>query len=133
LPDTSDQLPEFIAPMLAQSGRQPFAPFAPERDADYLFEVKWDGTRCLAFVDRQGVRLRNRHERDVTDNYPELTGLSLAPKNEHGLVLDGELIALHDGKPDLSTVMRRDQARSRQTIASLAKTILRSRLLGPCL
>ncbi len=49
-------LPIFVQPMLAKLG-QPFD------SPDYLFEIKWDGTRCLCFVDRSlpgGYRLLNR-------------------------------------------------------------------------
>ena len=46
------ELPRFVPPMLAKSG-DPFD--SPE----HLFEVKWDGTRVLAFVGRRQIaRLR---------------------------------------------------------------------------
>jgi ATP-dependent DNA ligase len=48
----ANQLPRFVAPMLAKSGR-------PFDSADHLFEIKWDGTRMLAAVDRGGYRLVN--------------------------------------------------------------------------
>ena len=38
------QLPQFIEPMLAKAG----AAFDSD---DHLFEMKWDGTRTLAFVE----------------------------------------------------------------------------------
>ena len=34
---------------------------------EHLFEIKWNGTRVLAFVDSRGYR---RHRADVTDRYP---------------------------------------------------------------
>src|SRR5262249_6764880 len=42
---SAQALPPFITPMLAKPGE-------PFDDPDYLFEVKWDGTRCLAFIDQ---------------------------------------------------------------------------------
>ena len=46
----SPSLPPFVPPMLARPG----APF----DSDtHLFEIKWDGTRMLAFVERDEVWL----------------------------------------------------------------------------
>ena len=46
--------------MLAKSG-------APFDSQEHLFEVKWDGTRVLAFVDTNRYRMVNRHRADVTD------------------------------------------------------------------
>ena len=57
-------LPRFIQPMLAQPG-------VPFDSPEHLFEIKWNGTRVLAFVDQGGYRLVNRHRVDVTDRYPE--------------------------------------------------------------
>jgi hypothetical protein len=47
------QLPRFVASMLARPGK-------PFDSADYLFEIKWDGTGMLAAIDRGGYWL-NRH------------------------------------------------------------------------
>ena len=53
-------LPDFVAPMLATPGE------AFDSD-DYLFEIKWDGTRALAFADGVGeYRLANRRRVDLT-------------------------------------------------------------------
>ena len=41
-------LPAFIEPMLATRG-QPFD------SQDYLFEIKWDGIRMMAFIDPEAV------------------------------------------------------------------------------
>ena len=75
-------LPEFIEPMLAKVGK-------PFDDDAFLLEVKWDGTRAMAFVAGDGsLRLLNRRRRDMTWRYPELSFLaSLAA----GTVLDGEV------------------------------------------
>ncbi len=103
-------LPEFIPPMLAGVA-EPF-------DADtHLFEVKWDGMRTLAYRDRGGVRLVNRHHHDVTGHFPELTDLQALPV---GVVLDGELVVTIDGRPDFQRVMGRRHARSAATVRRLA-------------
>src|SRR5262245_43596524 len=39
---------------------------------DYLYEPKWDGLRCLAFVDGAEVDLRSRHGRPLARYFPEL-------------------------------------------------------------
>lgn len=107
------QLPKFIAPMLATPG-QPFD------SAEYLFEVKWDGTRGLAFIDEGGVRLVNRRRIDFTDRYPEFGFLSKLPP---GTVLDGEVVVLHGGKPDFDRLMAREQLRSPMKIKSSARAM----------
>ncbi len=80
---------------------------------DYLFEVKWDGMRALAFVDREGQRIVSRHGNDLTEQFPELACLA---KLRPGTELDGELIVLRDGRPDLSLLATRHQVRAPQKI-----------------
>ena len=64
-------LPKFIKPMLAMESKEPF-------DADdHLFEIKWDGIRCLAFIEAGRVRLQSRELMDITAQFPELGGLAL--------------------------------------------------------
>jgi DNA ligase D-like protein (predicted ligase) len=104
-------LPGFIVPMLAKPG----TPFDSD---DYLFEIKWDGTRTLAFIDAEGYRLVNRRHVDLNYRYPEFSFLS---KLEPGTVLDGEIVVLRQGKPDFGLLMSREQARSPLKIRSLAR------------
>src|SRR5260370_38816328 len=99
--------------MLAKSG-DPFD--SPE----HLFEVKWDGTRVLAFVESRGYRLINRHRADVTDRYPELGFLHDLPA---GVVLDGEVVVLRQGKPDFGLLLSRNQARASFRIQFLARIL----------
>src|SRR6266436_6606022 len=106
------ELPRFVPPMLAKRG-------APFDSSEHLFEVKWDGTRVLAFVDSRGHRLVNRHRADVTDRYPELGFLNHLPA---GAVLDGEVVVLRQGKPDFGLLLSRNQARVPLKIQTLART-----------
>ena len=107
------ELPRFVPPMLAKPG-------VPFDSSDHLFELKWDGTRVLAFVDSRGYRLVNRHRADVTDRYPELRFLNDLPV---GTILDGEVVVLRQGKPDFKLLLSRNQARAPIKIRSLAKTL----------
>lgn len=110
------ELPAYVEPMLARAG-QPF-----DSD-DYHYEVKWDGTRALCFVDRAGtVRLMNRRRRDISQRYPELCSClkSLPP----GTMLDGEIVVVgKDGKPNFQQLQRREQARNPFGIARLSKAV----------
>jgi bifunctional non-homologous end joining protein LigD len=81
--------------MLAVAG-QPF-------DSDsHFFEFKWDGIRTQAIVEHGAHRLVSRNGLDITERYPSLAVLAALPA---GLVLDGELVALRDGKPDFELVL----------------------------
>jgi ATP-dependent DNA ligase len=98
--------------MLAKAG-------VPFDSSDHLFEIKWDGTRVLAFVDSNGYGLVNRHRADVTERYPELGFLDHLPA---GTFLDGEVVVLRQGKPDFGLLLSRNQARAPLKIRSLART-----------
>ena len=43
-------LPDFIPPMLAVRSK-------PFDDDDTFFEIKWDGIRCLSFIEATGLSL----------------------------------------------------------------------------
>ena len=59
-------MPPVLQPMLATAAQGPFD------SNDWLFEVKWDGVRCLAFVERGTVRLQSRQLLDMSAQFPEL-------------------------------------------------------------
>jgi ATP-dependent DNA ligase len=101
-------LPDVIRPMLAVAVPKPF-------DSDHhLFEIKWDGIRCLAFVNAGGVRLQSRDSIDITAQFPELGCLAHLP---NGTVLDGELVAMEIDRPCLSRIQGRAQLQDRHRIA----------------
>lgn len=78
----------------------------PFDDDDYVFELKLDGIRCIAYVDSTSVTLHNKRFKDVTGLYPELSKICECVKNR--VVLDGELVVLNDdGKPDFYALQRR--------------------------
>jgi ATP-dependent DNA ligase len=99
--------------MLAQPG-------VPFDSSEHLFEIKWDGTRVLAFVESDGYRLVNRHRADVTERYPELGMLA---QLSAGTILDGEVVVLRQGKPDFGLLLSRNQARAPLKIQSLARSL----------
>src|ERR1700694_2743776 len=99
---TQRRLPSFIAPMLAKPGK----PFDSDQ---YLYEVKWDGTRTLAFMEQSRHRLVNRRQVDMTDRYPEFAFLAGLPP---GTVLDGEVVVLREGKPDFALLESREHSRN---------------------
>ena len=59
-------MPTAIHPMLATSVDDPFD------DPGWLFEIKWDGYRAIAFISEGKVRLVSRNQNDLTAQFPEL-------------------------------------------------------------
>ncbi|HKS74908.1 MAG TPA: non-homologous end-joining DNA ligase [Terriglobales bacterium] len=94
-------IPSKINPMLAISVEEPFD------DPEWLFEIKWDGYRAVAFLENGKVRLVSRTQNDLTGQFPELQGLS-ALVNAKTAVLDGEIVALDDeGRSSFSLMQQR--------------------------
>ncbi|MDD1705000.1 MAG: hypothetical protein LUP97_07240 [Methanoregula sp.] len=87
-------------PMLAKSAEEPFD------DNDWSFELKWDGIRAIAYVG-ESLSLRSRNGREIAPQFPELEGLV---RRAPGTVLDGEIIAMADGRPDIQAILPRLQA-----------------------
>ena len=94
-------MPEAIHPMLAISVEKPFD------DPDWLFEIKWDGYRAVAFIDKGQTRLVSRNQNDLTNEFPELHDLATYVRAQNA-VLDGEVVALDDeGRPSFSLMQQR--------------------------
>jgi bifunctional non-homologous end joining protein LigD len=86
-----------ILPMLATSA-------SPFDSKDYVFEVKWDGVRALAAVEKTGWRLWGRELADYRGRYPELDVLRSLPP---GTIVDGELVVFQENRPNLDAILRR--------------------------
>jgi bifunctional non-homologous end joining protein LigD len=94
-------MPAAIHPMLAESVEKPFD------GAEWLFEIKWDGYRAIAFIANAKVRLVSRNQNDLTPRYPELVDLPRFVKAKTA-ILDGEVVALDDeGKASFSLMQQR--------------------------
>lgn len=93
-------LEQKIKPMLAELSE-------PFDSPDYIYEIKWDGTRCIAFISRGKVRLQNRRLYDITYRYPELKDLPKFVK-AHSAILDGEIVVLEHGKPNFEKLQERE-------------------------
>ena len=59
-------MPTAIYPMLATSVEDPFD------NPDWFFEIKWDGYRAIAFLEKGNVRLVSRNQKDLTGQYSDL-------------------------------------------------------------
>lgn len=100
-------MPTAIHPMLATASDAPFD------NPDWLFEIKWDGYRAVAFIENGRVRLVSRNQNDLTAQYPDLHDL---PKflGAQTAILDGEIVALDErGRSSFSLMQQRTGFRER--------------------
>ena len=94
-------MPHVIHPMLATLVDKPFD------GQDWLYEIKWDGYRAIAFLERGSVRLVSRNQNDMTAAYPELRAIPDFVKARTA-ILDGEIVALDEqGRPSFSLMQQR--------------------------
>jgi bifunctional non-homologous end joining protein LigD len=94
-------MPHAIHPMLAISVDKAFD------DDEWLFEIKWDGYRAVAFLDGKSLRLVSRNQNDLTKAYPELQEIP-NQITARTAVLDGEIVALDDeGRPSFGLMQQR--------------------------
>src|SRR5271165_2142017 len=94
-------MPHSIRPMLATLIDEPF-----DND-DWLYEIKWDGYRAVAFLDGKSLRLVSRNQNELTTAYPELQEIPSHIKADTA-VLDGEIVALDEqGRPSFGLMQQR--------------------------
>ncbi len=86
-PASAERL-HFIEPMYARLVQK-----LPE-GKDWLYEVKFDGYRCLAGVDSQGVTLWSRRANLFTDQFPRIA--RAFERLPAGTLIDGEIVALDE-------------------------------------
>jgi bifunctional non-homologous end joining protein LigD len=79
----------FYKPMLAKSVSKPFS-----GKGDWIFEIKWDGFRAIAYVD-DFLTIQNRKAKELKHFFPELEELKQVAKN---VVVDGDIITMKQGK-----------------------------------
>lgn len=74
---------------------------------DWIFELKWDGFRCLVYIDNGRCRLVSRNGNDFK-SFPKL-GESLARAlADRSAVIDGEIVCLdRKGKPQFVDLLHR--------------------------
>jgi DNA ligase D-like protein (predicted ligase) len=100
----------FYKPMLAKTTEKPFS------GSDWVFEIKWDGFRAIAYID-DFYTLQSRNGKELKNNFPELEELrSLASK----VVVDGEIVVMKDGKVDFQALGGRGKLISPTVIEKLS-------------
>ena len=99
-------MPAAITPMLASIAEEPFD------NPEWVFEIKWDGYRAVAFLENGKVRLVSRNQNDLTARYPELKVLAEQIRGKNAIV-DGEVVVLDEnGRPSFSLMQQRTGIRA---------------------
>ncbi|MDB5538342.1 MAG: ATP-dependent ligase [Devosia sp.] len=90
-------LPDFREPQLATLVEE-----IPAGE-DWLFEMKYDGYRCLAAIAGPEVRLFTRNGNDWTEQFHRMVE-PLSKLTKGSVLLDGEICSFKDGRTDFSTL-----------------------------
>ncbi len=125
-----NKLPMEIEPMAASIGQE------IPRGRAWTFEPKYDGVRAIAYVGAHGVALVTRNGNDKSVQFPEVAhalahlGIELA----RSFVLDGEIVALVNGKPGrFQELQGRMHLKGRDDIAHQATKMPAAYLVFDCL
>ena len=87
------------SPMLIASQEQAFD------DKRWIYELKLDGIRCLAYFGHGEVDLRNKRNFQINSRFPELGRIYKNVRTN--CILDGEIVVLKDGVPDFYALQKR--------------------------
>src|SRR3712207_1509890 len=98
-----------VPPQLARSRAR-----VPEGEG-WAYEPKWDGFRCVAFVDRGEVYLQSRNGKALTRYFPELK----FPDGRY--VVDGEIVVFAEDGTQLFDVLGQRIHPAASRIAMLAE------------
>ncbi|WP_404453711.1 DNA ligase D [Virgibacillus necropolis] len=93
---------------------------------DWVFEVKYDGFRCVLHWNEDNIRLVSRKDIDLTDKFPEIVEFCLANQKEIKkllpLKLDGELTIVNNGyQANFMAIQKRGRLNKKETIEKAAK------------
>ena len=83
----------------------------------WAFEFKWDGVRALVDVGPNGAHIHSRLGNEVTAAYPEIEAQAAVVGDA---LLDGEIVAIRDGRPSFELLQSRMHVRSAAEARRLA-------------
>jgi bifunctional non-homologous end joining protein LigD len=100
----TSEIPNGLKPMLATKINEPF------NDRDWIFEVKWDGYRCISYLNNGNADLRSRSNISYNKIYtPVVEALKEWNIN---VVVDGEIIVVNEqGKSDFEALQKWQQTK----------------------
>jgi len=97
-----DPMPHEIKPMLAKLTDGPFD------SEEWIFEIKWDGYRAIAEIEKGEVNLYSRNLISFNRKYRSI--IETLEAFEHNAVLDGEIVVLNaDGTSSFQKLQQYDE------------------------
>ncbi len=100
------------SPMLCFPGK-------PFDGKDFIFEIKYDGTRALCYLGKETLMI-NRRDNDIYYRYPEFSAIKKSVK-ARSAVLDGEVVVFTKGKPDFPKLQTREHGSDQMKIRFLSR------------
>lgn len=112
----SAPMPHEIQPMLASSTKEPFD------DPDWLFEIKLDGYRCIAELEKESVLIYSRNKLSFNQRFPGVVEALQGMGRE--AVLDGEIVALDEKGRSYFQLLQNNQRTGQGNISYFVFDIL---------
>lgn len=114
-----------IAPMLIAQMQEPFD------DPGWIYELKLDGCRCIAYLEKGSTILRNKRNMELLPRFPELKDIHTSVKER--CILDGELVVMINGVPEFYELQKRTLMTSPVKISLAAGRLPASFVAYDCL
>jgi bifunctional non-homologous end joining protein LigD len=109
--------PDFIEPMKALLVDSP-------QGGDWIYEIKFDGFRAMAFRDARGTRLLSRNNKDFASKFPEVLA-AVESLDAKDAIIDGEIVALDEkGRSSFQLLQAYDLGQKRPPIIFYAFDLL---------
>jgi bifunctional non-homologous end joining protein LigD len=109
-------MPHEVQPMLASSAKEPFD------DPDWLFEIKLDGFRCIAELEKGNVLIYSRNNLPFNQRFPGVVEALRSIGRD--AVLDGEIVALDENGRSWFQLLQNNQRTGEGNIAYFVFDIL---------
>ncbi|MFC4558139.1 DNA ligase D [Virgibacillus kekensis] len=92
---------------------------------DWVYEVKYDGFRCVLEWTESSIKLISRNDKDLTANFPEIIAycreIEELVSEDLPLLLDGELVVLNNPyQANFSWIQKRGRLKHKEPIAIAA-------------
>ena len=114
-----------ISPMLIAQMQEPFD------DPEWIYELKLDGLRCIAYLENDKVILRNKRNMELLPRFIELKDIYKQVTDR--CILDGELVVMVKGVPDFYELQKRTMLTSKTRIELEAARLPASFVAYDCL
>src|SRR5699024_12618981 len=93
---------------------------------DWLFEIKYDGFRCVLDWDINNIKLTSKNNKELTDQFPEIVEFCLEKqdllKSFFPIRLDGELVILNTAfQANFPEIQKRGRLKNPNKIKQLAE------------